>query len=67
MPGLSGVDVARAVRERRGKVPVLFATGYPDLRAYHDGLEGEDMILKPYRMSVLASRLERALRSAPAR
>ena len=67
MPGLSGVDVARAVRERRGKVPVLFATGYPDLRAYHDGLEGEDMIHKPYRMSDLASRLERALRNAPAR
>ncbi len=67
MPGLSGVDVARAVRERRGQVPVLFATGYPDLRAYHDGLEGEDMIHKPYRMSDLAVRLERALRNAPAR
>jgi CheY-like chemotaxis protein len=67
MPGLSGVDVARAVRERRGEVPVLFATGYPDLRAYHDGLEGEDMIHKPYRMSDLAARLERALRNAPAR
>ena len=67
MPGLSGVDVARAVRERRGEVPVLFATGYPDLRAYHAGLEGEDMIHKPYRMSDLAARLERALRNAPAR
>ncbi len=67
MPGLSGVDVARAVRERRGEVPVLFATGYPDLRAFHDGLEGEDMIHKPYRMSDLAARLERALRNAPAR
>jgi PAS domain S-box-containing protein len=67
MPGLSGVDVARAVRERRGEVPVLFATGYPDLRAYNDGLEGEDMIHKPYRMSDLAARLERALRNAPAR
>jgi DNA-binding response OmpR family regulator len=67
MPGLSGVDLARAVRERRGQVPVLFATGYPDLRAFHDGLEGEDMIHKPYRMSDLAARLEHALRNAQAR
>jgi PAS domain S-box-containing protein len=67
MPGLSGVDVARAARERRGQVPVLFATGYPDLRAFHDGLEGEDMIHKPYRMTDLAARVERALRNAPRR
>jgi DNA-binding response OmpR family regulator len=59
--------VARAARERRGQVPVLFATGYPDLRAFHDGLEGEDMIHKPYRMTDLAARVERALRNAPRR
>jgi hypothetical protein len=45
--------------------PVLFATDYPDLRACHDGLEGEAIIRKPYRMSDRATRLERALRNEP--
>jgi PAS domain S-box-containing protein len=65
MPGLSGVDVVHAAREL-GRAPrVLYATGYADLGAYRPGLEGEDMIRKPYRMADLAARVDRALR-APA-
>ena len=63
MPGLSGADVVRAAREA-GRAPrVLYATGYADLGTYRAGLEGEDMIRKPYRMTDLASRVDRALRS----
>jgi PAS domain S-box-containing protein len=65
MPGLSGVDVVRAAREL-GRAPrVLFATGYADLGAYRPGLEGEDIIRKPYRMADLAARVDRALRAPP--
>jgi signal transduction histidine kinase len=65
MPGLSGVDVVRVARER-GRAPrVLYATGYADLGAYRPGLEGEDMIRKPYRMTDLAARVDRALRAPP--
>ena len=65
MPGLSGADVVRAAREA-GRAPrVLYATGYADLETYRSGLEGEDMIRKPYRMADLAGRVERALRTPP--
>ena len=65
MPGLSGVDVVHAAREL-GRVPrVLYATGYADLGTYRSGLEGEDMIRKPYRMADLAARVDRALRAPP--
>ncbi|HUB50450.1 MAG TPA: ATP-binding protein, partial [Acetobacteraceae bacterium] len=61
MPGLSGPDVVRAAREA-GRAPrVLYATGYADLGTYRAGLEGEDMIRKPYRMADLASQVERTL------
>jgi CheY-like chemotaxis protein len=67
MPGLSGVDVVRAARDLGRSPCVLYATGYADLRAYRTGLEGEDMIRKPYRMADLAARVDRALRAAPGR
>jgi CheY-like chemotaxis protein len=63
MPGLSGADVVRAAREA-GRAPrVLYATGYADLGTYRSGLEGEDMIRKPYRMADLANRVDQALRT----
>lgn len=61
MPRLSGVEVVQRARESGRKLRVLFATGYADLATYRDGLEGEDMIRKPYRMTELADRVERAL------
>jgi PAS domain S-box-containing protein len=63
MPGLSGVEVARAAREQEHAPRVLYATGYADLGAYRPGLEGEDLIRKPYRMADLAARVDRALRA----
>ena len=66
MPGLSGVDVVHAAREFGLAPRVLYATGYADLGTYRLGLEGEDLIRKPYRMADLAARVDRALR-APAR
>jgi signal transduction histidine kinase len=65
MPGLSGIDVVHAVRDLGCAPRVLYATGFADLGAYRPGLEGEDMIRKPYRMADLAARVDRALRAPP--
>jgi PAS domain S-box-containing protein len=67
MPGLSGVDVVNAARQLGHAPRVLYATGYADLGAYRPGLEGEDMIRKPYRMADLAARVDGALRAPPGR
>ncbi|HUB14071.1 MAG TPA: response regulator [Acetobacteraceae bacterium] len=64
MPGLSGAALVRKARDAGRAPPVLFATGYADLATYQSGLEGEDMIRKPYRMADLASRVDRAVRTA---
>ncbi len=61
MPGLSGVEVAQRARASGRPLRVLFATGYADVAVYREGLEGEDMIRKPYRMTELAERVEQAL------
>ena len=57
MPGMNGVELAAAIRERRPGVPVVFVTGYTDdLR-----VSGERWVLtKPF----VASRLAEMLRSA---
>jgi CheY-like chemotaxis protein len=65
MPGMSGVEVAKRARADGRKLRVLFATGYADVALYRDGLEGEDMIRKPYRMAELADRVGRALTLPP--
>ncbi len=67
MPRLSGVEVVQRARADGRALRVLFATGYADLAVYRDGLEGEDMIRKPYRMNELAERVKRALALAPSR
>ena len=65
MPGLSGVEVVQRARAGGRALRVLFATGYADLAVHSNGLEGEDMIRKPYRMAELAERVKRALALAP--
>ncbi|UEX76563.1 PAS domain S-box protein [Sediminicurvatus halobius] len=70
MPGgLSGPELARAVRERRPELPVLFTSGYTQQAVMRDGrLEsGVRMLQKPYRRAELAAKLREALgRTHPA-
>jgi PAS domain S-box-containing protein len=60
MPGgMSGLDLARAIRTRHSGVPVVLTTGYSDTL---QGIEGEFVVLrKPFEMSVLARSLRDAL------
>jgi CheY-like chemotaxis protein len=61
MPGgMSGLDLARTLRDRRPELPVILATGYggyaPEVAA-----EGFALIEKPYRRDVLAASLRSAV------
>ncbi|WP_374468745.1 response regulator [Phenylobacterium sp.] len=60
MPGMNGVEAARAAVEMRPGLPVLFITGYADLKALRD--VGEDRIIqKPFRDDELARKVALAL------
>ena len=69
MPGMNGLEVARAARRQHSDLPVLFATGYADLDSIGASLDEEYVIKKPYRSSELAHRVRKALdgRIAPRR
>jgi len=51
MPRLSGVETARQLREIRGDLPVLFATGYDQEAVSRDLLDQPDikLIRKPWK------------------
>jgi PAS domain S-box-containing protein len=63
MPGMNGVEAARAAAELRPGLPVLFITGFADLKALRD--VGEDRIIqKPFRDDELARKVEAVLGGA---
>jgi two-component system NtrC family sensor kinase len=54
MPGISGISLARLVRERRPALPIVLATGYPD--AVDQVTEsGAIALIKPYSIPRLES------------
>jgi CheY-like chemotaxis protein len=66
MPGMNGAEVAKAARERRPDLPIIFATGYSDTAAI-EGVAGRDAIVlrKPFRVDDLQAVLAQALESEP--
>ena len=61
MPGgVSGLDLARTLRNRRPKLPVILTTGYSG-QASEAAAEGFALIEKPYRPDALAASLRSAL------
>jgi len=63
MPGMNGVEAARSAVELRPGLPVLFITGYADLKALRD--VGEDRIIqKPFRDDELSRKVAAALGAA---
>ena len=51
MPGMSGVELAQAMREQRPNLPIVVATGYSDLPP---GSPNYPMIAKPFGEKELA-------------
>ncbi|WP_169307389.1 response regulator [Chitiniphilus eburneus] len=58
MPGMNGGELARRVRERWPRLPILFISGYADLR--RADLEDIDVVQKPFGKADLVTRIERA-------
>ena len=59
MPGMTGVELARASRELRPSLPILLATGYAELP---DGVQLDlPRLAKPYHQDQLRDRLDQLL------
>jgi CheY-like chemotaxis protein len=65
MPGMSGIELARAMRERFPELPVLLVTGYVEARQLDEQLGQARLMKKPYRMAELAQAVESLLRPRP--
>ena len=54
MPGMTGTELAREVRDRRPGTPVLIVSGYADI----DGVASDlPRLVKPFRQADLAAKL----------
>jgi PAS domain S-box-containing protein len=62
MPGISGIELARAARARRPDLPVVIVTGYADAADLDGQIEGAVLLKKPYRLADVAAAVETALR-----
>jgi len=68
MPGMSGLDVLRRVRDdgRWPDVPVMMVTALTDVEVTRSAQDGgaSDVVHKPFRLRDLVSRIELRLRAA---
>ncbi|VWX48024.1 PAS domain-containing sensor histidine kinase [Novosphingobium sp. 9U] len=60
MPGMSGIDLARRLREGHPNIPVVLASGYSDILAA-EGTHGFPLLHKPYSVDTLSSAISKAL------
>lgn len=61
MPGMTGLELARAIRDRGIGVPVVLTTGYSEALA-QESSHGFDLVQKPYSIEDLSQILHRAAR-----
>jgi PAS domain S-box-containing protein len=67
MPGMSGIDLARAVRVACPDLPVIIVTGYVDTIGVDRRIDDAILLQKPFRMNELGGTVELALRRNLAR
>ncbi|GAX52106.1 response regulator transcription factor [Streptomyces olivochromogenes] len=69
MPGLSGIEVCRALRDEDNDVPVLMLSALDETADRIAGLQagGDDYLVKPFALQELVLRLEALLRRRPPR
>jgi DNA-binding NtrC family response regulator len=63
MPGLSGLDLLKNLRDRDSKTPVVLVTGYPTSRAAAEAskLGAFDFLMKPFTPEDIRGVVRRAL------
>jgi PAS domain S-box-containing protein len=65
--GMSGVELAQAVRQRLPAMPILFSSGYAAPELLESGrVEGAVLLKKPYTAAALATQLREVLDAAKA-
>jgi PAS domain S-box-containing protein len=64
MPEMSGIELARAVRELCPDLPAVIVTGYADIARLEGQSDRAILLHKPFRMNELGATVERALREA---
>jgi two-component system OmpR family response regulator len=69
LPGMDGLDVLRALRQRGNRVPVLIATARDAVQSRVAGLDAgaDDYVLKPYDLDELLARMRAHVRRAAGR
>lgn len=69
LPGQDGIDVLRALRARKQRIPVLIATARDAVAQRIKGLDegADDYLLKPYDLGELLARVRALLRRAAGR
>lgn len=68
MPGMNGLEAARALQQLKKVPDIVFATAYPEFAAEAFRYEAVHYLLKPFEegdIAVTVSRLEKALKSFP--
>ena len=60
MPGMSGIELARAIRERHPALKIVLTSGYSQVLA-QDGTQGFNLLQKPYSVDGLSNILKDAL------
>nr|WP_191093504.1 hybrid sensor histidine kinase/response regulator [Bradyrhizobium campsiandrae] len=61
MPGMTGLDLAQAMRDRCISVPIVLTTGYSHTLS-QDGVAGFELVQKPYSIEELSRVLHQAAR-----
>ena len=64
MPGLSGADVARHLRDRNPDLPILFVSGYSETDAVKRTAPDAPLLAKPFRADALQKAVRAAMTSA---
>lgn len=69
LPGMSGMDLLRAMRKRGMNVPVVVITGHGDITSAVDAMKSGavDFLEKPFSGKKLVSAIQVALKRSPAR
>jgi two-component system, OmpR family, manganese sensing response regulator len=64
LPGVSGLEICRSIRERGNRTPVLFLTAKDTLDDRVDGLDAgaDDYLIKPFELRELLARVRALLR-----
>ena len=66
MPGMSGIELAKELRRRRPRLPMLLTSGFASPVAVRDEVKAEGMpfLAKPYRRIALASKIREVIDAA---